>query len=173
MLSVRSVSKPRLIECPDEDDETPWEHDEISSFPLGREGLEPGCYVPGKGGRSFSFEVSYSEYGLFTDELCQMVFGVDEGVVRRKYPRYRGKPFLEILAVSPIMQGDTVGPKTCAKLHGDFVAFARTAREHFAQKDIRLQNFPDYRAGPLMWSVYRNFRKAFNIGSDHGFVCYW
>jgi hypothetical protein len=80
MLSIRSVSKRRLIECPDEDDETPWEHDKISSFPLGREGLGRGYYVSGKGGRSFSFEVS-SEYGLFTDGLCQIVYGVDSIII--------------------------------------------------------------------------------------------
>jgi len=50
-----------------------------------------------------------------------------------------------------------------AKLHGDFVAFARKARKHFTQTEELA----------WMWDVYRDFRKAFKIASDGGFVCYW
>jgi hypothetical protein len=59
--------------------------------------------------------------------------------------------------------GQTIGPKMSAKLHGDFVAFELKARKHLTQtKELT-----------WMWDVYRNFRKAFKIASDDGFVCYW
>ena len=52
-LSIRAISRAEFIICNGYVDEEAGEccdHDEATSFPLGREGLKPGCYVPGKAG---------------------------------------------------------------------------------------------------------------------------
>ena len=59
--------------------------------------------------------------------------------------------------------GQTIGARTSAKLHADFAGFAAKARRHFLKA-------PDL---AWMWEVYRDFRKAFKLGSDGGFVSYW
>ena len=43
------------------------------------------------------------------------------------------------------------------------IHIARKARKHFPQTEEIA----------WMWDVYRDFRKAFKIASDGGFVCYW
>ena len=169
MLSIRAISKAKFVECdgnaiPGDSDGEPCEHDTtVRSFPLGREGLKVGCYVVSKGSREFSFEIGYSHYARWFDELYRMLYGVDADGLCTKYRRHRGKPFIEFVDVPSLSQGDTIGPKTSTKLHGDFVAYARTARKYFTQgEDLA-----------WMWDVYREFRKALKIASDGGFVCYW
>ena len=166
-LSIRSISKAKFVECSgyvDEEADELCDHEyEICSFPLGREGLKTGCYVRDKGGRWFSFEIGYSQYARWIDELYRMLYGVDAKGVCRQFRRHRGKPFIEFLDVPSFSQGDTIGSKTSAKLHGDFVTFARRARKDFTQNKV-----PAW-----MWDTYRDFRKAFKIASDGGFMCYW
>ena len=67
--------------------------------------------------------------------------------------------FVDVMSAS---DGQAIGPKMSAKLHCDFVAFARKARKHFTRTEELA----------WMWDVYRDFRKAFKIASDGGFVCY-
>ena len=168
MSKAKFVGPPGFV-----DEDTSRDYHEASLFPLGREGLKPGYYLPRKGGKSFIFEVLYPVYSQFLDELFLMVYGVDAMGVWRKYLRHRGKPFIDILYAPGLSDGYTFGPKTCAKLYGDFVAFAPMAKKHFSEKDIRWRYFPDDPAGPSLWCTYRKFRKAFKIASDHGFVSYW
>src|SRR5262249_24380607 len=122
-LSIRAISKATSVECDRED--CPDEHEETGYFPFGREGLQPGCHVPGKGGRSFYFSVSYSAYARWFDELYRMLYGVDATAVSRASRRSRGKPFVEFVAVPNASDGPAIGPKTSAKLHAEFVAVAR------------------------------------------------
>jgi len=165
-LSIRAVSKVKFVECNGYVDGEAGEccdHNLIDSFPLGQEGLKTGCYVPGKGGRSFYFEIGYSDYAQWFDELYRILYGVDTDGVCKKFRRHRGKPFIEFVDVLSASDGQAIGPKMSAKFHCDFVAFARKARKHFTQTEELA----------WMWDVYRNFRKAFKIASDGGFVCYW
>lgn len=164
--SIRAISRATFVDCNgfvDEEAGESCDHDEAAMFPLGREGLKPGCYVPGRGGRSFSFEIGYSAYAEWFDELYRLVYGMDANALCEKYRHHRGKPFIEFLDIPNLSEGDTIGLKTSTKLHGDFVAFAAKARKHFVQAENRA----------WMWDVYRVFRKAFKIASDRGFVCYW
>lgn len=164
-LSIRAVSKAVHVDCDGHGaDETECcTHDEALEFPLGREGLKAGCYVPKRGGKSFSFEVAYSEYALWMKELFQMVYGLDPDAAYVKFRRHRGKPFIELLDMPSTSDGQAIGPKTAAKLHADFVASASKARKYF------LRN----REMPWVWDMYRDFRKVFKIASDSGFVSYW
>jgi len=168
-LSIRAISRAMFVECdgnavPGDPDGEPCDHDAtVRSFPLKREGLKSGCYVTGKGGRSFSFEIAYSHYARWFDELYQMVYGVDANGVYRDFRSYRGKPFVEFVNVPSSSDGPTIGPKTSAKLHGDFAAFARKAKKHFTQTEELA----------WMWEIYKDFRKAVKIASDDGLVCYW
>jgi hypothetical protein len=165
-LGIRAVSKAKFVECSGYVDEEAGEccdHDVANSFPLGQEGLKTGCYVPGKGGRSFSFEIHYSDYVRWFDELYRMLYGVDVEGICGQFRRYRGKPFIKFVDVPCASDGQTIGPKMSAKFHGDFVTFAHKARKHFTQTEELT----------WMWDVYRDFRKAFKIASNDGFVCYW
>jgi hypothetical protein len=130
---------------------------------LGQEGFKTGCYVPGKGGRSFYFEIGYSDYAQWFDELYRILYGVDTDSVCKKFRRHRGKPFIEFVDVLCASDGQAIGPIMSAKLHCDFVVLASKARKHFTQTEELT----------WMWDVYRDFRKAFKIASDGGFVCYW
>lgn len=161
-LSIRAISKATPVKC-DGGENCPDEHEEIGSFPLRREGLKPGCYVAGEGGRSFYFGIPFSYYATFFGELYRMLYEVDADTVCKNFRRYRGKPFVEFVHVPSSSDGPTIGPKTSAKLHADFVAVARKARRHFTQTEDRA----------WMWEYYKDFRKAFKIASDGGFVCYW
>src|SRR5262245_2750298 len=131
-LSIRAISKAQFVKCDgwvDEEAGESCDHDaQVGSFPLRREGLKPGCYIAGKGGRSFSFEIGYSAYARWFDELYRMLYGVDANGVYRNLRRYRGKPFVEFVGVPSSSDGPTIGPKMSSKLHADFVAFAREAR---------------------------------------------
>ncbi len=56
-LSIRAISKAKCVGCKGYVDDKPdgcCGHDEIVSFPLGRERLKVGCYVPGRGSHSRS-----------------------------------------------------------------------------------------------------------------------
>jgi hypothetical protein len=165
-LCIRVASKAKFVYCSgyvDEEEGECCNHKRIESFPLGQEGLKTGCYVPGKGGRSFYFEISYSDYAQWFNELYRMLYGVDLEGVCGQFRRYRSKPFIEFVDVPCSSDGQTIGPKMSAKLHGDFVTFAHKARKHFTQTEELT----------WMWDVYRDFRKTFKIASDGGFVCYW
>lgn len=164
-LSIRAIGKAKHIDCDGygADETECCTHDEALEFPLGREQLKAGCYVPGKGGKSFSFEISHPGYALWIRELYQMVYGLDLDAVYVKFRRHRGKPFIELLDMRSTSDGQAIGPKMAAKLHGDFVAFASKARKHFV-RDKEM---------PWMWDVYRDFRRVLKIASDGGFVSYW
>ena len=165
-LCIRVVSKAKFVDCSgyvDEEEGECCDHKRIESFPLGQEGLKTGCYVSGKGGRSFYFEIGYSDYAQWFDELYRMLYGIDTDGVCKKFRRHRGKPFIEFVDVLSASDGQAIGPKMSAKLHCDFVAFASKARKHFTQTEELA----------WMWDVYRDFRKAFKIASGGGFVCYW
>jgi hypothetical protein len=168
-LSIRAISKAVFVECdgnatPGDPEGEACEHEAtVHDFPLGQEGLKPGCYVPGKGGCLFSFEIAYSDYARWFDELYRMLYGVDANGVYRNVRHYRGKPFVEFVDVPSSSDGPTIGPKMSSKLHADFVAFARKARAHFLKNT----------ESEWMWDVYRDFRRALKVASDGGFVCYW
>lgn len=168
-FSIRAISKAKLIDCdgnaiPGDPGSEACEHDcTISEFPLGREKLKSGCYVPRKGGRKCSFEISYREYAVFFDELYRFVYGLDANELCQKYRRHRGRQFIEFVDGPSASQGEAIGPKMCAKLHSDFVEFAAQAKKHFNQHEDLV----------WMWDVYRGFKKLLKLASDDGFVCYW
>jgi hypothetical protein len=203
-LDILAVSKAEPVSCTGDEacEET---HFTVGSFRKRRDGLNPGCYVKGKGGREFGFRAgSYRGYSSWRTELCLLALGVMPEEVWGNPRRFRGKPFVELIDF-PDGAGPVIGPKTSAKLHGDFVAFAATARRHYANptplqppspptpkrgknRHVNQAGLEDARslaevlggtvtavdADDLGWmqEVYSNFRRAFKIASDGGFVIF-
>lgn len=165
-LSIRATSKANLVDCNGYIDEEAGElcdHDEVGPFSKRRDGLKPGCYVPGKGGRTFYFEIWYKDYSDWMQELCRFALSAEWKEVCEHPKRFRGKPFVELIDFPYSSDGQTIGTRTSAKLHADFSGFADKARRHYL-KDQTLA---------WMWNVYRDLRKAFKLGSNGGFVSYW
>jgi hypothetical protein len=165
-LSIRAISKARRVDCNgfvDEAAEEGCDHDEVGHFPTLRDGLKPGCYVPGKGGRSYSFEVWYKDYSDWMRELCRFALGAEWEEVCKHPRRFRGKPFVELMHFPYTSDGQAIGPRSSAKLHADFARFAVKAREHFLKDPGRA----------WMADLYRAFRKALKLAGDGGFVSYW
>jgi hypothetical protein len=164
-LSIRAISKATLVNCGGVNNEAgePCDHEEVGPMSRRQDGLKPGCYLPGMGGRTFSFEIGYKEYGAWMLQICRDALGAEWEEVCKHPRRYRGQPFLELIDIPYLSDGQTLGPRTSAKLHADVIGFAARARNHFLR--------PPDRA--WMWEVYRDFRKAFKLGADAGFVSYW
>lgn len=205
-LDIVAISKAVPIECEGGDacDET---HFTVGSYRKRRDDLKPGCYVKGKGGREFGFRAgSYTGYSDWKRELCLLVLGVLPEEVWENPRRFRGKPFVELIDF-PDGVGPVIGPKTSAKLHGDFVAFAAKAKKHYANPTPleppptpttgtkRVKKSKEYEAGldaakslaqtlggslatsgscDLGWmqEVYDDFRSAFKLASNGGFVLF-
>ena len=203
-LDVIAVSKAKYLACSggDECDDTHWP---VGRSPKRRDGLKPGCYVAGRGGRDTGFYINYSDYNDWRRNLSILALGVPPEEVWDHPRRFRGKPFVELVDF-PDCGVFTIGPKTAAKLHADFVAFARKARRHFltekvsaAPKSEKRRREGHYSAGleaaravvkaiggfipgeftpqetgcaQWMWEAYCDFRKAFKLASNDGFVSF-
>jgi hypothetical protein len=163
-LSIRALSRVQRVAVADDADEEeglPDDQDEVSEFLDQADGLTPGRYAAGKGGRFFSFEIWYKDYGDFMRELCRLALGVEWEEVCEDPDRFQGQPFVELLLFPYSSDGQGLGPATASKLHADFASHAARARRFFLKKE------------EWMWAVYRNLRRAFKLASDSGFVCYW
>jgi hypothetical protein len=160
------MSKAKLVDCSGYVDEEAGElcdHDEVGSLPKRRDGLTPGCYVADRGGRTCSFEIRYKCYADWIRDLCRFALSAQWEHVCEHPRHYRGKPFVELIDFPYSSDGQTIGPKTSAKLRADFVAFASRAKKHFL-KDEKLA---------WMWDIYCDFRSAFKLASNAGFVSFW
>jgi hypothetical protein len=205
-VDIIAVSRAVPIPCKGDDacDET---HFAVGSYRKRREGLKPGCYVTGKGGRDFGFRAgSYSGYSDWRKTLCLLALGVLPEEVWEHPRRFRGKPFVELIDF-PDGVGPVIGPKTSAKLHSDFVAFAAKSKKYYAHPTPLESSVPTPKKGKAakkhyineagledaqraaealggtlptidldnlgwMQEVYDDFRKAFKIASDGGFVMF-
>ncbi len=93
--------------------------------------VKEGCYVAGRGGRTSSLDFNYSAYAGWIRRLSLMALGVEPEDVWDHPRRYRGQPFVELIAF-PDSGGGAIGPITSAKLYDDFVKFAPKAKRYFA-----------------------------------------
>ena len=79
-LSIRALSRVQRVAVADDADEEeglPDDQDEVSEFLDQADGLTPGRYAAGKGGRFFSVEIWYKDYADFMRELCRLALGVE------------------------------------------------------------------------------------------------
>jgi len=135
-IGITGISKAKRVLCSGEhvegeDDDCLKEHLTIDAPARGRDGVKPGCYIAGRGGRETSLDFNYAAYDGWITRLSLMALGVEPDEVWRHPRRFRGKPFVELILV-PDTGGGAIGPVTSAKLYGDFAAFASKARRYYA-----------------------------------------
>jgi hypothetical protein len=195
-LDIIAVSKAKQVACigGDECDDTHWP---VGRSVKRRDGLKPGCYVAGRGGRDTGFAINYNGYNEWRRELSILALGVLPEEVWEHPRRYRGKPFVALIDF-PDCGVFTIGPSTSAKLYADFIAFASQARKHFQSKRVSATPRSKTQRGrrsksmglvvaevdahggvaqktedfAWMWDVYRDFRRAFKLASNDGFVSF-
>jgi len=160
----------------EEDDENFW----LPYFPdkgSRCEGLRRGYYVAG--GVQYGFRAAtYRGYRHWVNELCMLALGCDCREIWEHPGRYKAMAFFELIN-KPLGVGPTFGPITSEKLYRDFAAHARRARRHFskprqpetmnpagAESNVDAENIDM----SWMWEVYCDFRTAFRIARDSGFV---
>lgn len=122
------------------------------------DGLESGAYSYDTK-HSFSAG-SYSGYNAWREYLAALIGRRPEELWYAENPE---GPFAELISFSDC-EG-VIGPKTSAKLLVDFVEFDARAREFAAEK---------LRDGHPEWfvRVYDDFKKAFSLAADGGFVLF-
>ena len=121
------------------------------------DGKPPGRY---KGRDIFEFRAgSYSGYNAWREWLCKTFLDVAPEVVWKRPKKFAGKPFVELINFSDC-EG-AMGPITCSKLYLDF---SNKTFEEAAE--LACPNGYDYD------DRYKNWMKAFEIGSKDGFVTF-
>lgn len=129
------------------------------SFPTHCEDLDEGVYKIN--GNSHGFRAgSYSGYNRFRNLLSVFVGGTDKEVWENP-DKFKDDPFYELINFSDC-EG-CIGPKVSAKLYQDFVE----NEERFLDSIETHKNEFD-----LGWikTCYSNWKKAFELAKDHGFV---
>ena len=204
-LDIAAISKAKLVACRG-DEECDDTHYCVGSYRKRRDGLKSGCYIVGKGGRSFNFRAgSYVGYSEWICQLSLLSLAVEPEEVWDHPRRFRCKPFVELIDF-PDSVGPIIGPKTSAKLHADFVAFASKAKKYYQTPSVQMpaqgskklkakSKQSINRAGlssvdelttamggvmkatesedrTWMWEIYRDFRRAFKLASNRGFVAF-
>lgn len=98
----------------------------------------------------------YSAYGRWRNWLSETMLGVPASIVWQNEARYTGEPFYELINFSDC-QG-IIGTEVAAKLAADFAAHQEKA-DRFGQGD-----------GGWYARKYADWRKAFDLASDGGFI---
>ncbi len=133
-IGITGMSKAKLLPClGDEscDPECTEEHLTVGTPGRGKDAVKMGCYVPGRGGRTFDLDFGYGVYSTWMRRLSLLAFSVEPAEVWQHPRRFRGKPFVELITF-PDTDGGAIGPITSAKLYGDSVTFASKARRYYA-----------------------------------------
>jgi hypothetical protein len=129
-LDIVAISKAKLVACPG-GDKCPFSHYEVGFYRKRKDGLTPGCYIKGEGGRScFVGDASYAAYNAWRRHLSLLSLAVEPETVWEHPRRFRGKPFAELIDF-PDGGGIIIGPKTSAKLYADFLAFSSKAKKYY------------------------------------------
>lgn len=142
-VGITGISKAKLLlcshdeKCPclgENDDGDLALLDEVYSVDVpgrGKDAVEEGCYIAGRGGRRFGLDFNNAAYHGWIRRLSLMALGVEPEEVWNHSRRFRDKPFVELINF-PRTDGGAIGPITSAKLYGDFVTFAPRAKRYYA-----------------------------------------
>jgi hypothetical protein len=135
-IGITGISKAKLVPCSGEYVEGEYdvcleEHITVDAPSGRRNGVKSGCYIVGRGGRTFDLDFGYAAYSGFVRRLSLMALGAQPEEVWSHPRRFRGKPFVELIGF-PDTCGGAIGPVSSAKLYGEFVAFAPKAKRYFA-----------------------------------------
>jgi hypothetical protein len=212
-IGITGISKAELVSCSGDYVEGEYdvcleEHYTVDAPSRGRDGVKPGCYIAGRGGRTFSLDFNYAAYDGWIRRLSLIALAVEPEEVWSHSRRFRSKPFVELITF-PDAGGGTIGPLTSAKLYGDFVTFALRAKRYYATsipnvfsapqfnpqsaKDKTHRNrmglsavveLPQSLGGTVtgwdegknldwMWESYQQFRRAFRLAKNAGFVAFY
>lgn len=98
---------------------------------------------------------SYSGYNHWRDALCRAVHGIAAEDLWANYERWAGKPFVELIHFAD--NEGIIGPKTSAKLAGDFSEHALSVCESWAKE-------------PWLIETYQRFSQAFALAAGGGVV---
>jgi len=189
-VKVIAISRANMVVCQG-DPECLENYYTVDASYYRQDRLKPGCYVAGKGGRSFGFPAGTNlGYRDWRRHLSVLALGVPPELVWDHPRKYRGKLFAELIGFVGGM-GSAIGSITSAKLHDDFRQFASMARRHYlapqAATEASTSTVESEGMGkeqpesPIltgvndltwMWEVYRDFRKAFKLASNGGFVLF-
>lgn len=123
----------------------------LAGFPVQADGMAEGLYEASSATHGFRAG-SYGGYNRWRYNLAKLVNTTDEAVWANPQPG----PFVELINFSDA-EG-FIGPKTCAKLTGDFAEW----------KD-RAVRFPDEHEGWFL-RIYSSFHEAFELASKNGCV---
>jgi hypothetical protein len=126
-------------------------------YPERLDGLPEGVYHIN--GDVLQFSVGpYSKYNSWRAQLAELVFGVPPEVIWEDPDAYTGKPFVELIDFSD--NEGAIGPTTSRKLVGDFDEYAENLENQVGKSETGLE----------FMEIYSNFRRAFQLASDEGFV---
>lgn len=115
-------------------------------------------------GESHGFRAgSYSGYNRFRNLLCQVMVGGSDQDVWRDPQMFKERPFFELINFSDC-EG-TIGPAVSAKLYQDFV----DNEEQFLKSTVVTQDQLDRE---WVKTCYSNWKRAFELAKDHGFVSF-
>ena len=142
-----------------------WLHDG-QFMPERLDGLKPGLYT--SSGEEAHFRAgSYSSYNWWRQSLCLMVHEVEPDTLwDDTQGRLDGAPFAELIIFSDA-EG-CIGPKTSAKLHADFVAWAERLRPLAAQHFAHGRD-PEA-ACKRFFAKYAEWQDAFKLAAGAGCV---
>lgn len=127
-------------------------------FPGREDGLTNGCYSYAS---SFGFRAgSYGGYNWWRDRLALFAYGVKANALWCD-PSNEGRAFWELINFAD--NEGVIGPKTSAKLIGDFKRSAEAAEIYATTLGGD---------GAYWIEKYREWAKAFYIASDDGFVSF-
>jgi hypothetical protein len=132
-LDVIAISQARHVTC-DGSRNCHRNHLQVDPVTARTLRIPPGCYAVGRGGRRFVYRVgTYLVYNLWRRHLSLLALGVEPDEVWDHPRRFRGKPFVELIACPD--GGEVIlGPHTALKLLRDFADFAPVAAEYYARR---------------------------------------
>jgi hypothetical protein len=127
----------------------------VRGFESRLDGYPKGIYE--SCGEQFDFPAgSYQHYNVWRELLSKTFLGVEPREIwNDESGKYAECPFVELINF-PDNEG-TIGPKTSAKLAKDFDIHVGIAREIFDQ---------------YAFTLYEDWRKAFHLAADTGFVIF-
>jgi len=198
-VDIVAISKARLVRaghstdlCDEE------EHWETCGCRQRMDGKTPGCYI--SDGTSTGFGINYFGYNEWRNTLCWLMLGVDAETVWEYPRRFKGQPFVELIDSSdggnesfgPITSAKLADDfaKYAVEAKRGFMAIAEACLQHQrvcqkaatprkVRKTKREPESDDSQDRRLLagstewewkWQLYRDFRRAFRIASNDGFL---
>jgi hypothetical protein len=138
-MSLEILAYPRIVPVDDPNAERLYIN---PAFPAQADDLKTGYY---EGTPARCYHASYRAYNDWREKLCVTVLGV---VPQYVWEHPQPGPFVELINFAD--NEGLIGPKTCAKLHADFLKY-RDAVKHLGEDFLK---------------DYDDIAEAFEIGSS-------